>query len=179
MATTEPSMTSPGMRHSGTANGAVSSGELARGLMLLRASNMNVIRLQLAMEQHDRRQAMEALDGLVALDGEIRDFIGEMPPQDAASAALARSIEAQKSAIASEKFLLAAGKSGPALARQPPPPGPEVPDFIGEPVPDEVVPAPRHRRVTLAVILFFLLAIALVATLSATGVLPLFEGGLR
>ena len=176
MATTEQRVTSPGMRD--RINGAVSSGELARGLMLLRASNMNVIRLQLAMEHRDRRQAMEALDGLVALDGEIRDFIGDIPPHDAASAALARSIDAQKSAIASEKFMLAAGKSGPAIAPQPVPAAPEVPDFIGEAVPDEVVPAPRYRRAALAVILFFLLAIALVATLSATGVLPLFEGAL-
>lgn len=181
MATTEPSLTGPGVRDPGRGSGAVSSRELTRGLMLLRASNMNVIRLQLAMEQRDRRQAMEALDGLVALDGEIRDFIEDMPPKDAAAEALGRRIDAQKTAIASEKFILAAGKRGPALAPAPPPPepaAPEVPDFIGAEVPDETAPAPGHRRAVVAVLLFFLLMAAVAAILSVTGVLPLFEGGL-
>lgn len=94
----------------------VSGTDLAKGLLLLRASNMNVIRLQLAMERSDRRIAMEALDGLVALDREIRGFMEEMPPPDPEFSAMARRIDDQKMAIASEKLIFAAGRRGPAIA---------------------------------------------------------------
>ena len=43
------------------------SDALAEGLMLVRASTLKMIRLQLAMERHDRRAAIEAVDDLVAL----------------------------------------------------------------------------------------------------------------
>lgn len=95
----------------------VSGTELAKGLLLLRASNMNVVRLQLAMERSDRRTAMEALDGLVALDRELSGFISEMPAPDSEYSAMARRIDAQKSSVASEKLIFAAGTRGPTIAQ--------------------------------------------------------------
>lgn len=93
----------------------VSGSDLARGLMLLRASNMNVVRLQLAMERRDRRLAMEAVDDLVALDREIGGFVSAMPQARSHFGDLSREIEGQRTAIAAEKLVLAGGKSGPRL----------------------------------------------------------------
>jgi hypothetical protein len=95
----------------------VSRQELARSMTLLRASNLSVVRLQLAMERQDKRQAMEALDGLVALDGEIRELVGAMPAEAEPLREMTRRIDDQRSAIASEKLVFAAGRRGPALAR--------------------------------------------------------------
>lgn len=98
----------------------VSARDLTRSMLLLRASNMSVMRLQLAIERRDRRRAMEALDGLVALDGEIRGLIEGMPAADGAFAEMARRIDDQKAVLASEKLVFAAGTTGPALARPAP-----------------------------------------------------------
>jgi hypothetical protein len=116
---------------------SVSRQELARSMTLLRASNLNVVRLQLAMERQDKRQAMEALDGLVELDGEIRELVGAMPAEAESLREMTRRIDDQRRAIASEKFVLAAGRAGPAQARNTNP----VP--VAEPAlpPDE---APEH-----------------------------------
>lgn len=95
---------------------AVSSRALARGMLLLRASNMSVMRLQLAMERRDRRLALETLDSLVALDGEIRGLVQGLPAADGIVADMARRLDDQRSALASEKLVFAAGRSGPALA---------------------------------------------------------------
>ena len=94
----------------------VSGQELARSMTLLRASNLSVVRLQLAMERQDKRQAMEALDGLVALDGEIRELVGAMPAEAEPLREMTRRIDDQRRAIASEKLVFAAGRRGPALA---------------------------------------------------------------
>lgn len=83
--------------------------ELGQGLMLLRASAMKMVRLQLAMERRDRRAAMETLDELVVLDGRIRDLltVDDHP--------MCRQLEEERSALVRERLLLAAGTSGPRL----------------------------------------------------------------
>src|SRR3546814_5591924 len=96
MATTEQSAGTPSYNGLDWAARPASESDLARGMLLLRASNMNVMRLQLAMERSDRRLAMEELDCLVALDGEIKGFIEDMPPADAALHEMTRRIDAQK-----------------------------------------------------------------------------------
>ena len=57
----------------------IGSEELVEGLMLLRASTLKVISLQLAMERNDRRVALEAVDDLVALDRRLEDYLAEVP----------------------------------------------------------------------------------------------------
>lgn len=94
--------------------------DLARGLIYLRASNMQVMRLQLAQEQQDRRAVMAAMDELVGLDRALGRFIDSIP--DPGLAEIGRELDAQKSALVAERLVLARGKIGPALA---PPPEPE------------------------------------------------------
>ena len=118
MATTEQSAGTPSYNGLDWAARPASEGDLARGMLLLRASNMNVMRLQLAMERSDKRLAMEALDGLVALDGEIKGFMEDMPPTDGALDEMSRRLDAQKAVLASEKLVFAAGRAGPSLARR-------------------------------------------------------------
>src|SRR5258705_5735964 len=59
---------------------SIGSEELAEGLMLVRASTLKIVRLQLAMERQDRRVALEAVDDLVALDRLLRDYLADVPP---------------------------------------------------------------------------------------------------
>ena len=126
MATTGPSVETPSFDGTDWGPRPASEGDLTRGMLLLRASNMNMMRLQLAMERSDRRLAMEALDGLVALDGEIRGLIEDMPPAHETLIEMSRRLDAQKTVLASEKLVFAAGRAGPSLARPreiaPPPP---------------------------------------------------------
>ena len=58
---------------------SIGSEDLAEGLMLVRASTLKVIRLQLAMERRDRRVALEAVDDLVALDRSLEDYLAKVP----------------------------------------------------------------------------------------------------
>lgn len=81
--------------------------ELAEGLMLLRASTLKVIRLQLAIERQDRRVALEAMDDLVALDDELQKYLASMPaPVDLAG--LQDALAAERSSLDREKLGLAA-----------------------------------------------------------------------
>ena len=153
----------------------VSRQELARSMTLLRASNLGVVRLQLAMERQDKRQAMEALDGLVALDGEIRDLVGMMPTE-APLREMTQRIDAQRSAIAYEKFVLAAGRAGPALARNGDPSPVSEPAPLLDEVPEdreayEEAGAETGRRHTAALILALLFFVAAIgaATLHWAG----------
>ena len=91
--------------------------ELGQGLMLLRASTMKMVRLQLAMERRDRRTAMETLDELVMLDGRIRDLLTAMP-QDLADPPMQRELDEERSVLVRERLLLAAGTRGPALVAE-------------------------------------------------------------
>ncbi len=112
------------------ANGAaVMAADLARGLTFLRASNMQVMRLQLAMEREDRRGVMAALDELVGLDRELARFIEAIPDPELDD--IGREIEAQKHDLMEQRVVLARGKLGPAL----------------RPVPDADAPAPMPAPV--------------------------------
>lgn len=185
MATTGQIAESLDFHEPGWSDQPASVTDLARGLMLLRASNMNVIRLQLAMERSDRRTAMEALDGLVALDREIGGFIGE--PPDPELSAMARRLDGQKTVIASEKLIFAAGKRGPTIApgsRVPSPPapaevepGPEeiaayAAPYIEEYPNEEAAPRRAWRVLGLAVLLIVAIGMATTLYLSITNQLP-------
>lgn len=126
--------------------------ELTQGLMLMRASTMKVVRLQLAMERRDRRVALEAVDDLVTLDRQLQHFLGTMAAAGDTLHAMESELEEQRGALAREKLTLAAGMSGAKLAaRSPawddpaPPAEPEpaeqaavssahAPEQVGEPV---------------------------------------------
>lgn len=105
------------------------SRKFAEGLQLTRASTIALTRLQLALAGGDRRQAMAAIDRLHAIDGEIEQLVGELPPEagteaqvpsepanDDPVAALGKHLADQKLALAFEKLALASGISGPGLA---------------------------------------------------------------
>lgn len=95
-----------------------SRADLAIGLQLLRVSNLKTARLHLAMLRGDRRQALEALDGLFQLDGEIGILVDDMPPPDHSVRdldAIGRWIEDQKRVLASEKLTLVSGADGPGM----------------------------------------------------------------
>jgi len=140
--------------------------DLAQGLMLVRASTINVVRLQLAMERRDRRVALQTLDELMVLDRRIADLLDELPTADTSTDA--RHLDHQHRALAAEKLVLAAGASGPRLAAitnqwidQAPPPEAETrtPSAI------EAGPAERETRdisphLIAAVLLLLLLAAA-------------------
>ena len=81
--------------------------ELAEGLMLLRASTLKVIRLQLAIERQDRRVVLEAMDDLVALDDELQKCLAGIPaPADLAG--LQDALAVERSSLDREKLGLAA-----------------------------------------------------------------------
>jgi hypothetical protein len=83
----------------------VGSDELAEGLMLVRASTLKMIRLQLAMERQDRRVALEAVDDLVEIDRRLEDYLA-----DVSSPLMFRhELEAERGAVNREKLTLAAG----------------------------------------------------------------------
>jgi hypothetical protein len=114
----------------------VASGELAEGLMLMRASAINVVRLQLAMERRDRRVALQAVDDLVEIDRQLEDFLSEIPA-DPHLSPLQRALEDGRSALAREKLTLAAGAMGPTVA-------PPVESWVEPPAPSgaAALPAP-------------------------------------
>lgn len=81
--------------------------ELAEGLMLVRASTLKMIRLQLAMERRDRRVAIEAVDDLVALDRRLQQYLDEVPAVHE-PLLLKREIESERAALNHERLTLAA-----------------------------------------------------------------------
>ena len=92
------------------ANLSIGSEELAEGLMLVRASTLKVIRLQLAMERRDRRVALEAVDDLVALDRSLEEFLSQVPSAYD-DGLFSNVLELERSALNVEKHTLAAGIS--------------------------------------------------------------------
>src|SRR3954469_855990 len=103
----------------------IGSDELAEGLMLVRASTLKMIRLQLAMERHDRRVALEAVDDLVLLDRRLQDYLADvsLPIEQAM---FRRELEVERAALAREKLTLAAevirgGERSDAPAAEPMP----------------------------------------------------------
>lgn len=89
---------------------SIGGDELAEGLMLVRASTLKLIRLQLAMERRDRRVALEAVDDLVALDRCLEEFLTQVP-NGYESGLLGGVLEMERSALNMEKHTLAAGIS--------------------------------------------------------------------
>jgi hypothetical protein len=105
----------------------VGSDELTEGLMLVRASTLKLIRLQLAMERRDRRVALEAVDELVALDRRLEHYLADVPAPE---------LEVERAALNREKLTLAAevirSEPGPAETAPEPAPEPTWQDFAVE-----------------------------------------------
>lgn len=88
-------------------------------LNLTRASQLTLLRFQLALHKSNRRAAMQALDDLLDIDAEMESLattlsrIAAYPAGDTVlagiDAALSRFIQLQKAAIAAEKHILAGG----------------------------------------------------------------------
>ena len=81
----------------------IGSDELAEGLMLMRASTLKMIRLQLAMERQDRRVALEEVDDLLAIDRRLQNYLGDVERRP-----FFREIESERAALNREKLTLAA-----------------------------------------------------------------------
>ena len=121
----------------------VGGDELAEGLMLVRASTLKMIRLQLAMERRDRRVALETVDDLVALDHRLQQYLADVPAVQE-PLLLKREVEAERAALNHEKLTLAAEMiSAPRTWEKPPNPAIETPatQARSEIVPEEWVPA--------------------------------------
>lgn len=88
---------------------AISDGgnDLSEGLMLLRASTLKIIRLQLAIERHDRQVALAAVDDLVALDRQLQDYL-EGAPSSGEQLLFQRQLDRERAALNEEKLTLAA-----------------------------------------------------------------------
>ena len=95
----------------------VGSEELAEGLMLVRASTLKIVRLQLAMERQDRRVALEAVDDLVALDRLLQDYLADVPAA-AEQSRLSNALDDERAMLNREKLALASGivRREPAVA---------------------------------------------------------------
>jgi len=89
---------------------SIGSEDLAEGLMLVRASTLKVIRLQLAMERRDRRVALEAVDDLVALDRSLEDYLAKVPTAND-DEVFGNVLELERAALNVEKHTLVAGIS--------------------------------------------------------------------
>jgi len=139
----------------------VGSEELAEGLMLVRASALKVVRLQLAMERQDRRVALEAVDDLVAIDRRLRDFLADVPA--AAEQLLFRTeLDAERNKLNHEKLALVAE----VVRREPSDPElinsvePDLPETIAWQDFDFI---PDDERRPHRVILWFAIVLALLA----------------
>jgi hypothetical protein len=85
---------------------------LRSGLELARASQLTMLRLQLALHKSNRRTAMQALDDLLDIDAEMEGLaatLTDVPTPLAGDAALSGFIGLQKAAIAVEKHVLTGG----------------------------------------------------------------------
>jgi hypothetical protein len=85
---------------------------LQAGLELARASQLTMLRLQLALHKSNRRTAMQALDRLLDIDAEMEDLSATLDGGAAylpSGTALSGFIELQKTAIAAEKHILTGG----------------------------------------------------------------------
>jgi hypothetical protein len=85
----------------------IGQAELAEGLMLVRASTLKMLRLQLAMERRDRRFAIETVDELVALDRCLSECLAAVPLASD-QAGLAMELDDERAALNREKLTLAA-----------------------------------------------------------------------
>lgn len=156
---------------------AVGSDELAQGLMLVRASTMKVVRLQLAMERRDRRLALQTVDDLVVLDGKIRDFVNEIPSSASGIAPMQLELEEQRAWLAREKLTLAAGvhrSTARAEGREWIEPRPSIEVEFPSPrlmpdVDEEEVPVRRISLTWLAGILLLVIVVTTAGIVFGTG----------
>ncbi|HET9429403.1 MAG TPA: hypothetical protein VFO69_13695 [Allosphingosinicella sp.] len=126
---------------------AIGGNELARGLMLVRASAIRMARLQVAIERRDRRLVLKTMDDLVSLDGEMRDLVERIPRSDFEIDALQHELDEQKAALAREKLALVGGVSRRELQNDPAtpavdpaePPTPSTLEGIEAATPDPIV----------------------------------------
>lgn len=89
--------------------------ELIAGIQLLRAANLQTVRLQLAMFRQERRTAMESLDRLADMDRELERFLAGLEPAAPALADINHLVAVQKNALADEKIALMAEIKGPRV----------------------------------------------------------------
>jgi hypothetical protein len=85
---------------------------LRTGLELARASQLTMLRFQLALRRSNRHAAMQALDTLLDIDAEMEGLAASLdgaPAHPANDAALSGFIGRQKAAIAAEKHALTGG----------------------------------------------------------------------
>lgn len=102
------------------------SNDIAEALMLLRASTLKIIRLQLAIERRDRQVALMAVDDLVTLDQRLQVHLTGIPTTEELLA-LRRELDFERAALSAEKLTLA------AEIRRRPTDGGEPEDPVGEP----------------------------------------------
>lgn len=107
--------------HQRATDAQVGSDELAEGLMLVRASTLKMIRLQLAMERQDRRVALETVDDLVEIDQRLEDYLADV----SAPMMFRRELEEERGAVNREKLTLAAG----VIRREAPAPPAAAPEI--------------------------------------------------
>jgi hypothetical protein len=85
---------------------------LRAGFDLARASQLTMVRLQLALHKSNRRSAMQALDTLLDIEAEMAELaaiLDATPAHSGDDTALSGFIGCQKAAIAVEKHVLAGG----------------------------------------------------------------------
>jgi hypothetical protein len=78
--------------------------------MLVRASTLKMIRLQLAIERRDRRTILEAVDELVELDSRLQECLAGVPGLGEQMLGL----DVERSTLNREKLTLVSGVTGPA-----------------------------------------------------------------
>ena len=120
----------------GTDSTSVGSEALAEGLMLVRASTLKMIRLQLAMERNDRRGALEAVDDLVELDRKLQHYLGDAPALFGQER-MRDELDRDAAELQREKLSLAA-----EVIRRP------EPTVLSFPVPEPVETAPEPEETT-------------------------------
>ncbi|WP_287461420.1 hypothetical protein [Sphingomonas sp.] len=153
--------------------------QLHIGLQLARASQVTLLRLQLALHGADRRGAMAALASLLDLDAEMESLaaatLGSEGYETAQDQAVAEHIAREKAAIAAEKHLLTGhvGRADPGGDGDFPGEAPSELHFAASPpVPTVVLaddpeadaryaPEPRRSRWPVVLALICLLAIGL------------------
>lgn len=109
---TNPTATIRSSHEPGDSAGAGSMETLRAGLQLARASQLTMLRFQLALHQSSRRTAMQALDTLLDMDAEMEGLTATLAaasPDPAEDALLSGFIGHQKAAIAAEKHILTGG----------------------------------------------------------------------